>query len=293
MLNSEILKELKPNDKVTVIWGISVSQSPPSNESMQSLVNELKSTVTEGSVQLENFDIFKGDQSAMAGTVTLAGWPAAFPDGKCDFDFFSALVTKMPVGGHLFARETVGGDLAYAVERIRKAAILGGLVDVKFIECESGCICLSASTPSAYQTGASAKLPWATETVSDDIWDAVEAEEKAGAATRDRLVNTKKLLTATDLQKPSVAPCGEPTAANGSGKKRRACKNCTCGLAKLEAEQAASEAEKTGTAGVKSACGNCYLGDAFRCSSCPYKGLPPFKPGENVVIPEDMLSADV
>lgn len=124
------------------------------------------------------------------------------------------------------------------------------------IECGSGCICLSASTPSSYQTGASAKLPWATETVSDDVWDAVEAEEEAGAATKSCLVNTEKLLTAGDLQKPSLAPCGEPTAANGTGKKRRACKNCTCGLAKLEAEEAASEAERANTVGVKSACGN-------------------------------------
>lgn len=85
------------------------------------------------------------------------------------------------------------------------------------------------------------------------------------------------------------------------GKRRRACKDCTCGLAeKIAAEDAATRNDadaklktlKLGAddlaevdftvQGKVGSCGNCSLGDAFRCDGCPYIGMPAFKPGEEV-----------
>lgn len=102
------------------------------------------------------------------------------------------------------------------------------------------------------------------------------------------LVDDDELLDEEDLKKPDPASlradCGE------GPKKKKACKNCTCGLAEeLDAE---AEQKQKNTNNVTSSCGSCYLGDAFRCSSCPYLGMPAFKPGEKISLSDRQMNAD-
>ncbi|KAK3170987.1 hypothetical protein OEA41_003071 [Lepraria neglecta] len=117
----------------------------------------------------------------------------------------------------------------------------------------------------------------------------------------DELIDEDTLLDEEDLKRPVVQP---PECRPKTGKRRRACKDCTCGLAqKLEAEDKAKRstadqalaklksdelAEVDFTVqGKVGSCGNCALGDAFRCDGCPYIGLPAFKPGEEVRLVND------
>ncbi|KXJ90862.1 cytokine-induced anti-apoptosis inhibitor 1, Fe-S biogenesis-domain-containing protein [Microdochium bolleyi] len=114
----------------------------------------------------------------------------------------------------------------------------------------------------------------------------------------DDLIDEDTLLTEEDLNKPLAIPA---ECIPKVGKRRRACKDCTCGLAeKIAAEDAAKRADadtklqtiKLGmddlaevdftVQGKVGSCGNCSLGDAFRCDGCPYIGMPAFKPGEEV-----------
>ena len=58
------------------------------------------------------------------------------------------------------------------------------------------------------------------------------------------------------------------------------CADCSCGLKeKLEGNTTVTELENGNT---ESSCGKCYLGDAFRCASCPYRGLAAFEKGDKV-----------
>ncbi|KAF2198521.1 Fe-S cluster assembly protein DRE2 [Delitschia confertaspora ATCC 74209] len=132
---------------------------------------------------------------------------------------------------------------------------------------------------------------------SDDLDDMMVTGED------DDLIDEDDLITEEDMARPIIQP---PECRPKSGKRRRACKDCTCGLKeKIEAEDAAkrSSADKAlntlklgaddlaevdfTVQGKVGSCGNCALGDAFRCDGCPYIGLPAFKPGEEVRLLND------
>lgn len=98
------------------------------------------------------------------------------------------------------------------------------------------------------------------------------------------LENGDELLDEEDLIKPDKSTLTRPDCETSG--KRKACKNCSCGLAeKLEQEVKVPE--------FTSSCGNCALGDAFRCSTCPYLGTPSFAPGEKVTLAGNLMQDDI
>ncbi|KAI9678116.1 MAG: electron carrier [Caeruleum heppii] len=130
---------------------------------------------------------------------------------------------------------------------------------------------------------------------SNDLEEVVDGEDD------DELIDEDTLLSEEDLAKPIMQLQAAPECRPRAGKRRRACKDCTCGLKeKIEAEDATKRAnadDKLKTMrldasdlaevdftvqGKIGSCGNCALGDAFRCDGCPYIGMPAFKPGEEV-----------
>lgn len=181
--------------------------------------------------------------------------------------------------------------------RLERSLLLAGFVTPEIVSSAEG-ICLSdglqtftmkAQKPT-WETGSSFSLKPKSviEPHSLPKRDIVGLKLEMNDDLED-LIDEDSLLSEEDMKKP-VLPTVDDCEV---GTKRKACKNCTCGRAEMEEKQ-----EKLGLTAdqlnnPQSACGSCGLGDAFRCGSCPYKGLPPFKLGEKVSLSGTLLAADV
>ncbi|XP_012231561.1 anamorsin homolog [Linepithema humile] len=126
-----------------------------------------------------------------------------------------------------------------------------------------------ANKPS-FEVGSSVPLLFAKK--ETNVW-------KLDDPVEEDLIDEDELLDESDFMKPDVSSL---KVCSTTGK-RKACKDCSCGLA----EELSGKTPQENT--VKSSCGSCYLGDAFRCASCPYLGMPAFKPGEKIILSETQL----
>lgn len=135
----------------------------------------------------------------------------------------------------------------------------------------------------------------------DDLDDDDEVNNSDKAKFFTDYNNDEDSIEEEDLVREDLDQAGITMITCGKSKTRRkkACKDCSCGL-KEEEEQEIDQVRKKQDAVVKftddelteidftvegkkvGGCGSCSLGDAFRCSGCPYLGLPAFKPGQQV-----------
>ena len=106
----------------------------------------------------------------------------------------------------------------------------------------------------------------------------------------DDILDEDDLLDEFDLRSGADAAAKARDAGEGCGPK--ACKNCSCGRAEAEAEEETGKREamtEEKKEEFKSSCGNCYLGDAYRCAGCPMLGKPAQAPPGSTTVKLDLM----
>ncbi|KAJ6736014.1 ANAMORSIN-like protein [Salix viminalis] len=181
------------------------------------------------------------------------------------------------------SQQSVIGEIDTAISGLQRKLLLGGFLEAEALQPKS--VGLSTVICSF---GVKAKKPSWNIGSSFALKKSIKSPVKVQNDDYSDLIDEDSLLTEEDLKKPQLPPVGDCEV--GSAKK--ACKNCTCGRAEEE-EKVKLGLTMDQLENPQSACGSCGLGDAFRCGTCPYKGLPPFKLGEKVSLSENFLLADI
>lgn len=249
----------------------------------------------------------------------------------------SALHSALQSNGRLLIEAAELVD-ATAANNVRSELAIAGFNDVA-IDAPTGFVTATKpqSAPASFAIGSLSALPLRKKAANGKSASSLASSKKALWAVQPAssdLIDQSTLLQDGDFIAPTAVKRPDCDVGPGQGKKKKACKGCTCGLRELQEEEANSnvvqldetdmdmpvgstlpttsanaggnrtEVSETiigkdgkpktikriqvDTKGATSSCGSCFLGDAFRCSSCPYLGLPAFEPGQKVQIPVGM-----
>jgi len=204
-------------------------------------LSEARTNASLSSIDNLDFVVQAGELSELYDPMELSGWVAALRPG--------ATVSVCVKAGE-------GADL----QPIHTSFLLAGLVGTSERREVDGNRVLTATKKETVSNGAPVTLKKVTLEDSDLIDEDGLLEEGSGLLAPPPAIS--------EASKAAKDDCGG----------RKACDDCTCGRAELEAGEKPKKEIKT------SSCGNCAKGDAFRCASCPYLGLPAFKPGEEHLV---------
>lgn len=296
---------LKPNSKVLILWKDLPDKDERLKEFVQIVKSKLQQNEDDQKVFLENSERFlNGGHSNNSFDYVFSGVIEPFSINH-DLDFLESLIKLIKPGGELILTQSVSEPIKFT-QTLKLAGLLVPqsecfaeieidneiLQHVKNVHKTDDLLkffTFKSTTPN-YKIGSSKLLSFAKKSVEkvqtkednpskNDVWN---LEEDLDDPDVD-LMDSDQLLDEEDLIKPdpkSLRVCGTTG-------KRKACKDCSCGLAEeLEAGKAPTKKD------VTSSCGSCYLGDAFRCGSCPYLGMPAFKPGEKISLSDRQLKKD-
>ncbi|XP_069701379.1 anamorsin homolog [Periplaneta americana] len=299
---------IKSGQNVLVVWGAAAAA-----EGLQKFVEGLRNmTGTNGKISLENVErLALASHPTSSFDVVLSG--VIFPQSILHTtELLGEFLRVVKPEGKIILQEAIvpqeNGTSLKTIEKLQSTLKITGLTNIqeaKHITLTDAelqtlkdllntagnvnIVEIQCQKPN-FEVGSSTKLSFAKKNVPVQPSANVAAVWKLDATVDDDIetIDESNLLDEEDLKKPDPASL----RVCGTTGKRKACKNCVCGLAEeLAAEGKAPAVQENLT--KPSACGNCYLGDAFRCASCPYLGMPAFKPGEKIQLTDRQLKADV
>lgn len=297
------MESIRAGDKVLLVW-CTGSDSSVIKSTVESLESRLGNS---GKVCVENYDrLLTSKHGSSEFDVILSGF--VFPPHMVHSDdILAEIVRILKPKGKLALREVIGSTKTS--DMLLSSLKLAGLVSVSSpkeitlspeeqqlmkTELHNNTVVEVCGQKPDYEVGANVPLSILIQKKHDSSGmvssDAAKVWSLAADDMMDDdvdLIDADTLLNEDDLKKPDPFDLKLSNCDTTTGK-RKACKNCTCGLA----DELQTEKKSVAPKSAPSACGNCYLGDAFRCASCPYLGMPAFKPGEKILLSERQLNPD-